>query len=106
MRIFKLIKSSVHIRLIIDTIFNILPQIGNVMSLILLLLFIFAVLGINLFSGVMLQKHLDEKNNFQTFLNAMVVLMRFSTGENWNDFMYELADSEVRDKDGNKCIEK
>ena len=54
MRIFKLIKSSVHIRLIIDTIFNILPQIGNVMSLILLLLFIFAVLGINLFSGVML----------------------------------------------------
>ena len=54
MRIFKLIKSSVHIRLIIDTIFHILPQIGNVMSLILLLLFIYAVLGINLFSGVML----------------------------------------------------
>jgi len=54
MRIFKLIKSSVHIRLIIDTIFHILPQIANVMSLILLLIFIYAVLGMTLFSGVML----------------------------------------------------
>ena len=63
-RIFRLIKSSVHIRLILDTIVNILPQITNVMSLILLLFFIYAALALNLFSGIMLQKYLDEKNNF------------------------------------------
>ena len=51
-------------RLILDTIFNILPQVGNVMSLILLLLYIYAALGINLFSGIMLQDKLDDKNNF------------------------------------------
>jgi hypothetical protein len=50
MRMFKLIRSSVHIRVILDTVFNILPQIKNVMTLILLLLFIYAALGINLFS--------------------------------------------------------
>ena len=50
MRMFKLIRSSVNIRLILDTVFNILPQIKNVMTLILLLLFIFAALGINLFA--------------------------------------------------------
>jgi hypothetical protein len=54
MRMFRLIKSSVHIRLILDTILNILPQITNVMSLILLLFFIYASLAINFFSGVML----------------------------------------------------
>ena len=54
MRMFRLIKASVHIRLILDTILNILPQISNVMSLILLLFFIYASLAINLFSGVML----------------------------------------------------
>ena len=53
MRMFKLIRSSVHMRLILDTVFNIMPQISNVMSLILLLFFIYAALGINLFSGVM-----------------------------------------------------
>lgn len=103
MRLFKLIRASVHIRLILDTVFNILPQISNVMSLIMLLFFIFAALGINLFSGVMLQERLDRKNNFQSFGNAMVILMKFSTGEDWNAYMHELAN-----KDGfnnEKCIE-
>ena len=54
LRMFKLIRSSVHMRLILDTVFNILPQIGNVMSLIVLLFFIYASLGTNLFSGVQL----------------------------------------------------
>ena len=91
---FKLIRSSPHMRLIMDTVFNILPQITNVMSLILLLFYIYAALGINLFSSVMLQDSLDLKNNFQTFPNAMVVLMKFSTGEDWNKFMYELANTD------------
>jgi hypothetical protein len=94
MRMFKLIRSSPHMRLILDTVLNILPQITNVMSLILLMFFIYAALGINIFSTVMLQEALDPKNNFQTFLNAMVVLMKFSTGEDWNMFMYELANTE------------
>lgn len=93
MRMFKLIRSSVHTRLILDTVFNILPQISNVLSLILLLFFIYAALGLNIFSGVRLQNHLDDKNNFQTFPNAMVMLMKFSTGEDWNAFMYELANT-------------
>lgn len=50
MRMFKLIRTSLTIRLILDTVANILPQIKNVMTLIMLLLFIFAALGINLFS--------------------------------------------------------
>ena len=94
MRMFKLIRSSVHMRLILDTVFNILPQISNVMQLIFLMFFIYAALGINLFSGVMLQENLDSKNNFQSFHNALIILMKFSTGEDWNAFMYELANTE------------
>jgi len=52
MRMFKLIRSSIHMRMILDTVFNILPQVGNVMSLIVLMFFIYAALGINLFSGI------------------------------------------------------
>jgi hypothetical protein len=64
MRIFRLIRSSVHIKIILDTLFNILPQISNVMSLIVLMYFIYSALGINLFSGVMLREPLDDKFNF------------------------------------------
>jgi len=102
MRMFRLVKSSVHVRLILDTIVNILPQITNVMALLLLLLFIFAALAVNLFSGVMLQDHLDGKNNFQTFPGALIILMKFSTGEGWNQYMYELAETEGHQ--GTKCM--
>ena len=78
MRMFKLIRSSVHMRLILDTVLNILPQISNVMQLIFLMFFIFAALGLNLFSGVMLQDNLDTKNNFQNFPNAFIILIKFA----------------------------
>ena len=64
MRILRLVKASVHIRLIIDTLLNILPQITNIMALMILLLCIYAALGINLFSTVMPQDQINEKNNF------------------------------------------
>ena len=50
MRIFRLVKASISMRLLIDTLMNILPQITNIMSLMGILLFIYAALGINLFS--------------------------------------------------------
>jgi len=61
------------------------------MSLMIILLFIYAALGINLFSQVIYQEQVNEKNNFRTFGNAMVLLMRCATGEDWNLIMYELA---------------
>lgn len=91
MRIFRLVKASMSMRLIIDTIMNILPQITNIMSLMCILLFIYAALGINLFSAVIFQDELNKKNNFRTFGNAMVLLMRCATGEDWHLIMYELA---------------
>lgn len=92
MRMVRLIKSSVNIRLIFDTIMNILPQITNVMTLIALLLYIFAAVAINLFASAMVpQAYLNEKNNFQTFGNSFFIFLKFSTGEDWNEFMYELA---------------
>lgn len=64
MRIFRLVKASISIRLLIDTLMNILPQITNIMGLMLILLFIYAALGLNLFSQVIYQDQLNEKNNF------------------------------------------
>lgn len=54
LRMFRLIKSSQSIRLILDTLGHILPQINTVLGLLLLLIFIYAALGMHLFSSTML----------------------------------------------------
>jgi len=53
-RIFRLSKASLSIQLLIYALLDILPQIMNIISLMLIMLFIYAALGLNLFSEVML----------------------------------------------------
>lgn len=91
MRIFRLVKSSQNMRIILDTIAHIMPQVTNIMSLVFLLLFIYSVLGLNLFSTVMYQKYYNSRANFRSFGDAILLLLRCLTGEDWNLIMKELA---------------
>ena len=91
MRVFRLVKSSQNMRIILDTISHILPQIMNIMSLVFLLLFIYSILGMNLFATVMYQDYYNDRANFRTFEDSMLLLYRCMTGENWNAIMDNLA---------------
>ena len=91
MRVFRLVKSSQNMRIILDTIVHIIPQVTNIMSLVFLLLFIYSVLGLNLFSTVMYQDFYNTRANFRTFGNSILLLLRWLTGEDWNEIMKELA---------------
>lgn len=93
MRIVRLLQKFDSIRIIMYAVLNILPSILNILSLFLLALYIFACVGINLFSGTKRRDNIDDKNNFENFTGAMLVLMRFSTGEDWADFMFEYANT-------------
>lgn len=53
MRIVRLVRTQDNIKIILDTLVNILPQITNFIALMFLLLFIYAALGINMFGGVL-----------------------------------------------------
>ena len=64
MRIVRLLQKFDSIRIIMYAVLNILPSILNIMSLFLLALYIFACVGINLFSGTKRRDNIDEKNNF------------------------------------------
>jgi hypothetical protein len=86
---------------LIDTLVYILPSLANIGSLLFLLLFIYAALGINLFSGVMNQDEINDSVNFRTFGVSILVLMRCATGENWNFLMTELANTDGYK--GRKC---
>mmetsp|Transcript_35371 Transcript_35371/g.54134 ORF Transcript_35371/g.54134 Transcript_35371/m.54134 type:complete len:301 (+) Transcript_35371:3572-4474(+) len=96
MRIFRLVRVSRNLSILVDSLIVILPSIANVGSLIMLLFFIFSVIGMNMFATVIYQEELNENMNFQNFSMALIILLRCSTGENWNDIMRELAIEESK----------
>lgn len=50
-----------------------------------LFLYIYSVLGVNLFSTFKIADHLDDRVvNFQNVGNAFLLLFRAVTGENWH----------------------
>lgn len=101
MRIVRLVRSQPSIKIILDTVVNIIPQISNFITLLFLLLFIFSALGINLFGGCVYQEFVSEKANFNGIGNAIITLFRCSTGEDWNKLMHELT---IYDPNGVLCI--
>ena len=64
-----------------------LPSVLNI-GVILLLFFVCAACGVQLYSTIAYNDYLDVHANFRTFLNAMSLLLLFSTGEGWNGFMH------------------
>lgn len=64
LRIVKLLQKVASIRVIIMTVINILPSVSNIMALFTLVLFIYACVGINLFSGTRRNEDIDKYNNF------------------------------------------
>ena len=63
-RIFKLFRRNKSLKAIFQTFLVTLPAICNVGSLLLLIMFIYAILGIFLFADVKLNGELNENSNF------------------------------------------
>jgi len=63
-RVLRLIKRAKLLKVVIDTIINTLPSIANVGSLLFLILYIYSILGMQLFSLISLKEYLHDKANF------------------------------------------
>lgn len=88
LRLFRLINRNKILKVLINTLAVILPQIINIGMLVILILFIFGCMGMNLFGLVKLQEPLNALVNFQSFEKALFLLLRCATGEAWNDIMH------------------
>lgn len=89
LRLVKLLSKGERIRTLLWTFmksFQALPYVG---LLIVLLFFIYAVIGMQVFGGIKIndESAISRFNNFQTFPQAALLLFRSSTGENWQEIM-------------------
>merc|ERR1711865_1050880 len=106
-RVFRLLKGKFGrgVLALLETLVQSLPALANVSALLMLVLFIYACLGMS-FSGdietsacdtcdqynAMPYKMYNEHCNFKTFYRSFLLLFRMSTGESWNGIMHDVMD--------------
>ncbi|XP_053327694.1 voltage-dependent T-type calcium channel subunit alpha-1H isoform X2 [Spea bombifrons] len=91
-RVLKLLKMATGMRALLDTVVQALPQVGNLGLLFMLLFFIYAALGVELFGKLICNDEnpcegLSRHATFENFGMAFLTLFRVSTGDNWNGIM-------------------
>ncbi|CRL08236.1 CLUMA_CG021010, isoform B [Clunio marinus] len=102
MRLVKLLSRGEGIRTLLWTFIKSFQALPYVALLIVMLFFIYAVIGMQVFGKIALDNEdgdsIDRNNNFQTFPQAVLVLFRSATGEAWQDIMLDCSN-----RDGIKC---
>ena len=94
-RIFRLIPKAKGLRTLFQTLISSLPALWNVGSMLLLFLFIYAVMGMQLFGLVMRTENVNRQANFETFGRSIATLFRMATGESWNAIMHDTVLNEA-----------
>ncbi|KPP71983.1 voltage-dependent T-type calcium channel subunit alpha-1I-like [Scleropages formosus] len=91
-RVLKLLKMATGMRALLDTVVQALPQVGNLGLLFMLLFFIYAALGVELFGELVCNEDypcegMSRHATFENFGMAFLTLFQVSTGDNWNGIM-------------------
>jgi hypothetical protein len=97
LRILRLLKGARELRNLIVTMVLSFPALFNVGSLLCLILFIYAVLGVNLFTFVShhgVQGGITGFRNLNTFNSAFLVLFQCMTGDDWSSIMADAMQNE------------
>ncbi|EGB09265.1 hypothetical protein AURANDRAFT_10203, partial [Aureococcus anophagefferens] len=102
-RIFKLFKSWQSLQVLLATMAETAKEIGNFLVLLMLMVFIFGLLGMQLFAnqlrfdddtGAKLDPAYSDLDpvdlNFDDFMSSMITVFGVLTGESWNLVMYDL----------------
>ena len=64
-----------------------MPTLFNVATLLMLVYFMYAVLGCYLFFKITVGDNIDDYFNFKDFGRAFLTVFKCSTGESWNYVM-------------------
>ena len=86
-RVLRLIKAAKGIRKLLFAFLISIPALFNIGCLLGLMLFIYALIGMSLFGYTKHNGMINDKVNFETFFNSMILLFRLMTSGGWNDIL-------------------
>ena len=105
-RVLRLAKKSQDLQALVETITMSVSALLNVFGLLLLILFMFAVLGVYFFNELSSGTIINGYKNFQTFGSAYLLLFAIATGEDWNLLMYDTMNTWPDCEEGETCGSK
>jgi len=89
-RMLRLFKSAKGVQVLLETLWFSLPSIGNISVFMLIIYFVFAIVGMQLFAKVQAGRFLDDEYvNFRTFFSSLSMMFLVTTNEKWSDAMYD-----------------
>jgi hypothetical protein len=91
-RMTRIIRSLKYMKVIIEVLIKSIDQFFYIAVILLLFLFIFALLGMEIFSS---KEFEQSRVNFSTFLNAFLSVFQIMTMENWQDILHLSFRSDV-----------
>ncbi|CAE8621052.1 unnamed protein product [Polarella glacialis] len=94
-RMLMLVRYAWFLDSLVSTLGLALPGLVNVTGLLGLAVFMYSCLGVSLFGTVMTVPNDGREQNFQSFGNSLMALMRCGFGERWHEIMYELASDQA-----------
>ncbi|CAL8141948.1 unnamed protein product [Orchesella dallaii] len=94
-RMLRLMKAAKSIRRIVFSLLVSLPSLFNVGALMVLVIFIYAIIGMSVFGRIAYAGSIDEITNFETFTNAFFLLFRLTTLAGWDDILGSLVPTET-----------
>ncbi|KAG8141735.1 hypothetical protein E2320_006426 [Naja naja] len=88
---------------ITDILVTEIAALPYVCLLIAMLFFIYAIIGMQVFGNIALDDDsaINRHNNFQTFLQALMLLFRSATGEAWHEIMLACLSNQPCDEHSN-----
>ncbi|XP_028033528.1 voltage-dependent calcium channel type A subunit alpha-1 isoform X3 [Bombyx mandarina] len=88
-RLIKLLRQGYTIRILLWTFVQSFKALPYVCLLIAMLFFIYAIIGMQVFGNIELtpEQDINRHNNFQSFIQALMLLFRCATGESWPNIM-------------------
>lgn len=93
-RVLRLIKEAKGIRTLLIALMMSIPALFNIASLLILVIFIYAIIGMSQFAYVQQIGAIDNMLNFEKFTSSILILFQVSTSEDWNKFLDPILLSE------------
>ncbi|XP_037935060.1 voltage-dependent calcium channel type A subunit alpha-1 isoform X6 [Teleopsis dalmanni] len=104
-RLIKLLRQGYTIRILLWTFVQSFKALPYVCLLIAMLFFIYAIIGMQVFGNIKLgtvENSITRHNNFQSFIQGVMLLFRCATGEAWPNIMLACLKGKPCDEEAEK----
>ncbi|XP_003794518.1 sodium channel protein type 11 subunit alpha [Otolemur garnettii] len=102
-RILRLVRAARGIRTLLFALMMSLPSLFNIGLLLFLVMFIYAILGMNYFSKVKPESGIDDIFNFRTFGSSMLCLFQITTSAGWDALLKPMLSEKSCNSSSENC---